>query len=237
MQVHATGEYSSAIIVDGESIGRLWRHVEDFSAGASATVSCADGIERKFQKLEDLLAYENPTRAAVKTVEIFGSSRAPDRSISVTVGRSYGARAALSVRGEEQEVAAARTRVLDSFAGMRAWYSPVATLDLWMIWFAIFMAYWLIVQLMLPSETPKHPERTFSEALQLLVKLVLYVAPAFVVIFGVSRLKARYFPMVSMAIGQGARRHGTDEQVRWAVIVALLVGLASSAIYARISGT
>ncbi|KWE56572.1 hypothetical protein WL76_11605 [Burkholderia ubonensis] len=237
MQVHATGEYSSAIIVDGESIGRLWRHVEDFSAGASATVSCADGIERKFQKLDDLLAYENSTRAAVKTVEIFGSSRTPDRSISVTVGRSYGARAALSVRGEEQEVAAARTRVLDSFAGMRAWYSPVATLDLWIVWFAIFMAFSLIIQLMLPSEAPKHPERTFSEALQLLVKLVLYVAPAFVVIFGVSRLKVRYFPMVSMAIGQGARRHSTDEQVRWTVIVGLLVGLAGSAIYARIGGT
>jgi hypothetical protein len=91
---------------------------------------------------------------------------------------------------------------------------------------------------MLPSEAPKHPERSFSEALQLLVKFVLYmVAPAFVVIFGVSRLKARYFPMVSMAIGQGARRHSTDEQVRWTVIVGLLVGLAGSAIYARISGT
>lgn len=237
MQVHATGEYSSAIIVDGESIGRLWRHVEDFSAGASATVSCADGIERKFQKLDDLLAYENSTRAAVKTVEIFGSSRAPDRSISVTVGRSYGARAALSVRGEEQEVAAARTRVLDSFAGMRAWYSPVATVDLWIVWFALFMAFSLIIQFMLPSDAPKHPERTFSEALQLLVRSALYVAPAFVVIFGVSRLKARYFPMVSMAIGQGARRHATDEQVRWTVIVGLLVGLAGSAIYARIGGT
>lgn len=237
MQVHATGEYSSAIIVDSESIGRLWRHVDDFSAGASATVSCADGIERKFQKLDDLLAYENSTRAAIKTVEIFGISRAPDRSISVTVGRSYGARAALSVRGEEQEVAAARTRVLDSFAGMRAWYSPVATLDLWIVWVVIFTAFSLIIQFMLPSEAPKHPERTFSEALQLLVQFALYVAPAFVVIFGVSRLKARYFPMVSMAIGQGARRYSTDEQVRWTVIVGLLVGLAGSAIYARIGGT
>lgn len=237
MQVHATGEYSSAIIVDGESIARLWRHVEDFSAGASATVSCADGIERKFEKLDDLLAYENSARAAVKTIEIFGRSRDPDRSISVTVGRSYGARAALSVRGEEQEVAAARTRVLDSFAGMRAWYSPVATLDIWNVWFAIFIAFWLIIQLMVPSESPKHPERTFPEALQLLVQLVVYfLAPGFAFIFGVSRLKARYFPMVSMAIGQGARRHGTDEQVRWTVIVGLLVGLAGSAIYARIAG-
>ncbi|OED13446.1 hypothetical protein A9Z05_18665 [Burkholderia sp. A2] len=120
---------------------------------------------------------------------------------------------------------------------MRAWYSPVATLDLWIVWVAIFVIFSLIMQFMLPSEVPKHPERTFSEALQLLAKLLLYVAPALVVIFGVSRLKARYFPMVSMAIGQGARRHSTDEQVRWTVIVGLLVGLAGSAIYGRIGGT
>src|SRR4029079_19284197 len=107
-------------------------HVEDFAPQASATVSCADGIERKFQKLEDLLAYQNSVRAAVRTIEIFG--RTPDRSISMTVGRSYGARAVLSIRGEEQDVTAARTRILDSFAGMHAWYSPIATLDLWVVW-------------------------------------------------------------------------------------------------------
>lgn len=235
MQVHATGDYSAAIIIDSDSISRLWRHVEEFTPEASATVSCADGIERKFHKLEDLLAYENSIRAAVRTIEIFGKT--PDRSISVTVGRSYGARAVLSIRGEEQDATAARTRVLDSFAGMRAWYSPIATLDLWVVWFAIFMAFMLVITLMSPGEAQSRPERTFSEAVQALGKVVLYAAPVFAIVFGASRLKARYFPMVSMAIGQGARRHSTDEQIRWTVIVGLLVGLAGSAIYALISGT
>lgn len=235
MQVHATGDYSAAIIIDADSISRLWTYAEEFSSPATATVSCADGIERKFQKLDDLLAYDNSIRAAIKTIEIFG--RTPDRSISVTVGRSYGARAVLSIRGEEQDVTALRTRVLDSFAGMRAWYSPVATFDLWAVLFAVFMVSVLIIQLMLPGEAPSRPERSFSEATQALGKVVLYVAPAIAVAFFASLLKTRYFPMVSMAIGQGARRHSTDEQARWTVIVGLLVGLAGSAIYAWISKT
>lgn len=233
MQVHATGEYPAAIIIDADSISRLWGHVEGFAKEASATVSCADGIERKFQSLEDLLHYENSIRAAVRTIEILGITR--ERSITVTIGRSHGARASLSIRGEEQDVTAVRARVLDSFTGMRAWYSPIATLDLWIVWFSIFMAFMLVIKLMLPGEAPSRPERTFSEAVQALGKLVLYLAPVFAVIFGVSRLKARYFPMVSMCIGQGARRHSTDEQVRWTVVVGLLVSLAGSAIYALIS--
>lgn len=235
MQVHATGEYPAAIIIDEESISRIWKHVENFSKEASATVSCADGIERKFQNLDDLLHYENSIRAAVSTIEILGVT--PERSISVTIGRKHGVRAALSIRGEEQEVTAIRAKVLDSFTGMRAWYSPIATLDLWIVWFSIFMIFMLVIQLMLPGETQSRPERNFSEAVQALGKLVLFLAPVFAFIFGVSRLKTRYFPMVSVAIGQGARRHSTDEQVRWSVVIGLLVSLAGSAIYALISST
>lgn len=234
MQVHATGDYSAAIIVDEDSLLRLWRHVEAFSPPASATVSCADGIERKFNKLEDLLIYENSIRAAVKTIEIFGNGS--DRSILVTIGRNHGARADLSIRGEEQEVTAARTRILDSFAGMRAWYSPVATLDLWMVWLAIFMVFVSVLELMSPGETPPHPKRTFFEAIQAFGKAVLYMTPVLVAIFGVSHLKARCFPMVSVAIGQGIRRHRIGEQIRWTVIVGLLVSLVGSAIYTQIGG-
>lgn len=235
MQVHATGEYPAAIIIDEDSISRIWKHVEDFSNDASATVSCADGIERKFQSLDDLLHYENSIRAAVGTIEILGIT--PERSISVIIGRKHGARAALSIRGEEQEVTAIRAKVLDSFTGMRAWYSSIAMLDLWIVWFSLFMVFMLVIQLMLPGETPSRPERNFSEAVQALGKLVLFLAPVFALIFAVSRFKARYFPMVSVAMGQGARRHSTDEQVRWSVVIGLLVSLAGSAIYALISNT
>ncbi len=235
MQVHATGEYSAAIIIDKESISRIWKHVEDYSGEASATVSCSDGVDRKFQNLDDLLLYENSIRAAIKTIEILGITQ--DRYISVTIGRRHGARAALSIRGEEQEVTVIREKVLDSFTGMRAWYSPIATLDLWMVWFFICMVFMLIIQLMLPGESPSRPERNLSEAVQALGQFVLFLAPVFAFILGVSRFKTRFFPTVSVAIGQGARRHSTDEQVRWTVVVGMLVSLSGSAIYALFSST
>lgn len=234
MQVHATGEYPAAIIIDDDSTRRLWRHVEDFSDDSSATVSCADGIEREFGSLEELLHYENPTRAAVRTIEISGTSR--QRSISLVIGRNYGAKAALSIRGEEQEVTAARARIMDSFAGMRAWYSPIATLDLWVVWFPIVSLFFLVILIMHPGDDPSRAERSFLEAVQVLGMLVLFFAPFCAAIFGISQLKTRFFPMVSVAIGQGARRHGIDEQVRWTVLVGVFVSLIGSAIYALIGG-
>lgn len=199
-----------------------------------ATISCADGIERKFRKLEELLAYENSVRAAVSSIEIFGSTS--DRRISVIIGRSYGARAELSIRGEEQEATVTRARILDSFAGMRAWYSPIATLDLKVVWLVVFVVFTLVIQLMSPGGASRRPDRTFSDAVQALGIAVLYVAPVVAVILAISSLKARYLPMVSMAIGQGHRRYKIDEQIRWTVVVGLLVGLAGSAIHALISG-
>ena len=237
MQVHATGEYTPAIVADSDSLLRLWKHVGEYAGPASATVSCADGIERKFSGLDELLAYENSLRAAAQTIEIYGRARDPDRSVSITVGCRWGARATVSIRGEEQDVTAMRTRILDSFAGMRAWFSPVATLDLWIFWTIIFAAFWLIVETMAPSTPAARPGRSFSEALRQIGLGLSVIAPVFLLVYAVSKLRARYFPMVSMAFGQGAKRYQTHEQVRWAVIVAFVVGLAGSAVYGVMSGT
>jgi hypothetical protein len=237
MQVHATGELSSAIIIDTDAISRLWNHANDFAGNTSATVSCADGIERKFANLGDLLVYENAARSAAQTIEIYGRCDTPARSITITIGREYGARASLSIRGEEHEVTSARTKIMDSFSGMRAWYSAIATADLWFFWMVTITGLLLVLQLMAPSKAPDHPGRSFSEAIHALGYVLRFIAPIFVVIYGVTRLRRRFFPMVSMAFGQGSKRHHTDEQVRWTVIVGFVVGIAGSAAYAAMSGT
>lgn len=237
MQVHATGEFPPAIIVDADSLQRLWSHIESFAAPASATMSCADGIERKFETIDELLKYENATRALTRTVEFYGRNRDPERTITITVGRTYGAPATLSIRGEEQDVSAIKTRIMDTFAGMRAWYSPAATIDLYIVWMVIFLTIMLVLQLMVPSETQPRPGKSFSEAIRALGSVVAVLASVFLVVVGTSKLRIRYFPLISFVLGQGVRRHQVDEQVRWTVIIGFLVGLAGSISYALLTGT
>jgi hypothetical protein len=237
MQVHATGEYTAAITVDAESLTRLWRHVEEFVGSAMVTAACADGIERKFGTLADLVAYENPARAAAQRIEIFGRQTEPDRSITIIVGRDYGARATLSVRGDEQDVSSVRTKVLDTFSGMRAWYSPVARLDLWMVFSALLFLGLVVLQLMTPSAPPTpRPSKSLPEALRVTGYLIGFIGAAAVAILGIGRLRARYFPMVAINLGQSARKNQVDEQVRWTVMVGFLVGVTGSVAYGMLGG-
>lgn len=237
MQVHATGEFSSAIVVDADSLQRLWNHVDAFAAPASATISCSDGIERKFDTLEKLLKYEDPARASIRTVELYGRTRNPERSITITVGRPYGARAAASIRGEEDDASTMKARIMDTFSGMCAWYSPAATMDLYIVWMVVFVTIMLVLQLMAPSETPPRPGRSFSEAVRVLAYVVPIIGSIVLIVFGIAKLRARYFPLVSFVLGQGVRRHQVNEQVRWTVIVGFFVGLAASIVYAVLSRT
>lgn len=237
MQVHATSEFSPAIIVDSDSLQRLWAHVDVFAGPPSATVSCSDGVERKFAALDEMLKYENTTRAAAQTFELYGRTHDSERSVSVTVGRRYGAPATVSIRGEEQDVTSTKTRFMDTIAGMRAWYSPAATVDLYIVWSVIFITIVLVFQLMAPSQAPSRPGRSFSEAIRVLGSTLLVFMPVLLTVVATAKLRARYFPRVSVVLGQGARRHQVDEQVRWTVIVGFIVGLAGSVTYALLSGT
>jgi hypothetical protein len=237
MQVHATGEYGAAIAVDADSLTHLWRHVEEFAGAAAATAACADGIERKFGTLAELAAYENPARAAARTIDIHGRQSDPDRSITIIVGRNYGARATLSIRGDEQDVSSVRTKVLDTFSGMRAWYSPVARLDLWMVFSALLFLGLVVLQLMTPStpSTPR-PGKSLTEALRVTVYLIGFIGAAAVAILGIGRLRARYFPMVAINLGHSVRKNQVDEQVRWTVMVGFVVGIAASVAYGMLGG-
>jgi hypothetical protein len=236
MQVHATGEYAAAIVVDAESLARLWRHVEDFARSSTATVACADGIERKFGTLAELTAYENPARAAARTIEIYGRQSEPDRSITITVGKQYGAKAAVSIRGDEQDVSSARTKVLDTFSGMRAWYSPVARLDLGMIFWAFLFLAGIVLQLMTPSSpSTSRAALSLTQALRATGYVVAFIGGVAILIIAVRGLRHRYFPMVAINLGQSVRKSQTDEQVRWTVIVGFIVGIAASIAYGVLS--
>jgi hypothetical protein len=107
MQVHATSEFPSAVVVDPDSLRRLWSHVDEYTGQAGATV-------RKFDSIESLLSYENAPRTAIRSLEIEGLSHKREHTIGITVGRRYSVPVSLSVRGEELDVSTMRKKVSDT---------------------------------------------------------------------------------------------------------------------------
>ncbi len=237
MQVHATEKFSSAIIIDEDGLSKLWKHINDFIGDVSAKVSCIDGLERKFKNLDDLLSYENTVRAAAKTIELYGYGTNSDRSVTMTIGSKYGVPVEVSIHGDEQDVIIIKNKIIDSVSGMRAWYSPIATVDFSIIGGLILGMLILVLWLMTPSTTDKQTERSLIEVILRVGLALLSGTPIFIFLVGITKLHARYFPIISILIGQGKQRYRIDEQVRWTVVIGFIVSLTASAIYALLSKT
>jgi hypothetical protein len=133
----------------------------------------------------------------------------------------------VSLRGEETCISSLRTSLTDILDGMCPWYSRIATVDLFYVWVPSFMVLTLVLQFMSSPSTPK-VAIPFRKALYLTAVFVGAIAAIGLVIWGTSRLRSRFFPVSTFAIGQGLGRHQLDEQIRWVVIVGFLVSVAAS---------
>jgi len=82
------------------------------------------------------------------------------------------------------------------------------------------------------------PDTPNSNALELVqsIKIIVIVLSVFGIIalsiWGLNRLRGIYFPFASFAIGQGLERYRVQENVRWGVVIAFVVSLAASTVFA-----
>ncbi|MGN6524938.1 MAG: hypothetical protein ACTHL8_00985 [Burkholderiaceae bacterium] len=235
MQVHATGDFRQAIVVDADSLKSLWAHVYEFAGSCTAIAKCSDDISRTFDTLDLLLSYENSPASAVKTLELEGRRAEAGRSISITMGRPFSSPAEVSVRGEEEPAARVRSKVLETLAGMKAWYSAIATVDLFGMWLMILLFGFTLLVLMAPSKAPDHPARSLRAVMELLAQGSLYLLPLVLAIWASVRGRQRLFHKVSFAIGHGTRRYAIAEQVRWTVCIGFLVSIVASVVYEAVT--
>mgnify|MGYP006951097362 CR=1 FL=1 len=227
MEAHTKFDIAHAFVATSNDISKLWDIFQNYGLIVTATVSCADGLVRHFDSCESLVQYDNPARAAITSLEISARSRDPYATAEISLGARYSAPISISLRGEENAVSSMRTYVSDAVDGMRAWYSRIARIDFFYIWFPIFMVLFLLAQIMSPSGTP-HPAMPLKKALELVAISTAVIGSIAAVIWAIAWLRKRFFPAATFAIGQGLSRHQHNEQVRWVVIVGFVVGVGAS---------
>ena len=227
MEAHTKFDIAHAFVATNSDISKLWGIFQNAGLTVTATVYCTDGLVRHFDNCESLVAYDNPTRAAITSLEISAKSRDPYTTAEISLGARYSAPISISLRGEENVVSSMRTYVSDTIDGMRAWYSRISTFGFFYVWFPIFTVLLLLVQIMSPSDTV-HPARTLKRALEVLAILATVIGIVAAVIWLIAWLRKRFFPVATFAIGQGLSRHKHSEQIRWVVIVGFVVGVGAS---------
>lgn len=227
MEAHTKLDIAHAFVATSNDISKLWEIFENYGLEVTATASCADGLVRQFDSCAPLIQYDNPARAAMISLEISARSSDPYITAEISLGARYSAPISISLRGEENTISSMRTYVSDTVDGMRAWYTRIARVEFFYIWFPVFMVLLLIAQVMSPSGAP-HPAMPLKKALELVAILVATIGSVAAVIWAIAWLRKRFFPTATFAIGQGLSRHQHNEQIRWVVIVGFVVGVGAS---------
>lgn len=227
MEAKSKFDAPHAFILTSSQAKKLWDIFYSYNLIVYATVSCSDGMIRKFDSCENLMMFENSKRSEILSIEFSAKGNEPYMYSEISFGERYHLPISGYIHGEESKVSELRTKILDVIESTKAWYSWLSKFDLFYFWMPLFIISGIIFNL-------TNVTKSSSEALPLkaailgLVILVSIVGIISLLIWGTSFLKKRFFPISAFSIGQGESRVHHLEQIRWVVIVGFIVGVVSS---------
>lgn len=227
MRVQSKFEVPQAFVVKIEDLTKLWQCFEKSIGPPAATAQCADGLVRHFESLSELTGFENAERTKINSLELSARSREYRERAEVALGGKFLATISVTMEGEEDTISKLMLEVKDILYGMRPWYSRIARLDMFYVWFPIFLVVFLLLQIMAQG-APQPQPIPFSKALGVTGFVLVLIFVIGGIVWGSAKLRNRFFPLATFAIGQGLGRHQHQEQIRWVVIVGFLVGVAAS---------
>lgn len=212
-----------------DDLRKLTEIMEKHIGPAMFNVRLADGITRHLATLVAVLELENPKgERQVISVEIEAESDSPRARATVEFEDASYATVRIGYHGPASTVEKLNVEVQDRIAGMKPWYGWLTKIH-----FVLAMPILLLVSavsgiavLLLKEGIPSdnRPLELGRAALSYLLGVGLLFLSILVGRL-LDILRDRLFPLVSFAIGQGARRYKTAELIRWWVIVGPILTL------------
>ena len=231
LSVTAEIQGKDPFVLNATSVEKLWRLSEKHIGVTVAKAACQDGIERNFESLEALLAYENSRSGAIKQLELTSRIQGGELRSTITLGSSLFGNISARASGPEDAIVIWRFKIVEILDGLRPWYRAITKIDFSNVMFTVMVLLWIVISMMsMGAASPKSV--SFAEAAKATGILVAFFGLVTIVSTTLNRLRDRYFPMAFFAIGQGEERFRTDENVRWVVIVGFVVSTISSLLIA-----
>lgn len=236
MGVSTRFEEKHAFVLRPTDIHTMWDTLQKRVGGVQAQVNCSDSIEREFATPEDLLRYENPRSRAITRLTLNARSKNLESRISISFGERYGSSIEMSGNGPEESIVAVKNALGETVDGVRPWFAPLARIDFFYVIWGMFIFTLFVLQIMV-GESKQSKPLELKAAIKAAALVVGFLAVVVAIIWGLNRLRRRYFPIATFAIGQGESRYYVDENVRWVVIVGFLVSIFSSLVGAFLWGS
>ena len=222
-------ELSHAFVVRPDELKKLVELLQKRIGKVDISVDCVDKIEREFNTVKELIAYENSKSKRIRRIHLSARSDNYSKSATIVFRDSFFMGVSINVNGREDVVSRLKEEILDIIAGMRPWYDVFARLDLFTIIgvgflillfiFSIFILFEWIPVADSPSSDSKNVK---GSALSIVFWLIISLG-----LWGFYRLRGILFPRAVFTIGQGESRFRILEKVRWGVVIAFFVSFAA----------
>ena len=233
LRASAREDVGQALILEAATISRLWALIAQCGEVVVAEAKCADGLTRHFETLDALLSYENSRRQRILSIE-FRSQSEPNQSwarISLESDRRN-----FSLEADNDSLASAvRQGLIDLFDDARGWYSFTATHSPATGVFLVCLLFGSIAPtLFLGPQFLSRSKTTFTwiELILTAVYTIVLMALSLFIMWASERLRRRYFPVLSFAIGQGLDRHRHEDKIRWVIVGAIISVITGSVFFA-----
>jgi hypothetical protein len=192
---------------------------------------CTDGLFRKFDSLDDFLAYDNSPGRDVKELWLYAfGERAFTQRAALKFEAGFVSNVYISYEAPDPAARELYDVVESNARGMRPWYAPIARTS-WLTLFSVVYIPFLAGMVLTGSWNEVLPVRRGGHIAAVLVGLV----PAMLA-FLTRPLRRRYFPGGEFLFGLAAQRYHDKDLIRTTVILGLIVSIVASVLVAPLTG-
>jgi hypothetical protein len=224
-----------AVVLTADSIEKVCSLLESNFGPVKIEARCADRITREFESAAELIAYDNHRVREIRRLEF--ESRSDEnwrQNAAVTMGGAMLEIMFLMSAPSDALLLKTRAEFQDLLLELRPWYSFITSDN---VLLGIFVLPGILTGVsslaraagfLSPAPAPAR-ELSLNDPGALSAIFVAFVLVG-IAMWLVHRLRAAFFPKVVFALGTGAQRHATKENMRWSVVVALIIGIVGSII-------
>lgn len=235
MEAEFSIELRQAFIAQKGDLRKLGKLLTERIGKLSLNADCADGLNRKFASIEELIDYDNSK--SKELIRLRMSAKSEDYKQRAEFDLSGSSWRGISIRIEASEDVVGRLKesVLDVVSEMRPMYSWLHRHDFVLVALGIQILIGLIPGVLLAIGIVSIPKNaSFSVHGGIQAAIIGLIAPGFAILLGtiVNRFRDQIFPRAVFAIGHAERRLARLERLQLSVVVGFLVSFAASVVVA-----
>ena len=238
MDVHYSNVLKQAFIVSPDHLKKLVELLQKRIGKVNIRISCVDNIEREFNTVKDLVAYENSKSKRIRSICLRARSDNYSKSTIIVFRESSRLISGIwiDVTAREDVVSRLKEKVLDVLAGTRPWYDLIHRINFRIVlgsaWEIVFFMWFLSVICVLTLKFKWVPlsdsgEETVGLFASLQTSLCIAHVFCLVASFFLNKLRDFFFPPAVFTIGQEKSRFKRKEQFQWVVVIGFGVSFAA----------